>query len=356
MGIFPKDRDLTIAPERVEFRVDATWYRRRTADLHVRIDHFLADHLKWRSRSSVQVLVRDGYVLVDAATPNHPRGAGELRVERRPGRKLHHGSRVVVVIPDEFRIRLSEATSDELDVLYEDAEVLAVDKPAGLAVHPGGRHLADTLIQRVHARYRDEIAAGRLAPRLCHRLDRETSGIVLIGKRPRTHRAVMQQFEQHRVEKEYLAIVRGELAADRGTVDFPIAPSRMSPIRLKMAVLADGLPSRTDWVVVERYAGYTLLRCVLFTGRQHQIRVHLAALGNPLVGDKLYGPDERLFEREIDGELDLADRRALELPRHALHSHRLVFRTPASGARIEVTSPLAEDLAQFLETKHRALV
>lgn len=353
MGIFPKDRDLTIAPDRVEFRVDATWYRRRVADVHVRLDHFLADHLKWRSRTSVQELVREGYVLVDAATPDHPQGSGELGVERRPGRKLHHGSRVVVVIPDEFRIRLSEPTSDELDVLYEDAEVLAVDKPAGLAVHPGGRHLSDTLIQRVHARYRDEIAGGRLAPRLCHRLDRETSGIVLIGKNPRTHGSVMQQFEEHSVEKEYFAIVHGELEADRGTIDFPIAPSRTSPIRLKMAVLADGLPSRTDWYVLERYAGYTLLRCVLFSGRQHQIRVHLEAIGHPIVGDKLYGRDDRLFERAIDGELDFEDRRALELPRHALHSHRLVFRTPASGRKVEVTSPLAEDLADFLAGKVR---
>ena len=353
MGIFPKDRDLNRAPHEVELAVDGSFYRVKAGELVVRLDRFLGDHMRWRSRTSVQSLIRDGYVRVDASTPEHPRGSGELEVERRPGRKLRHGSRVVVSIPEELRLVLPRGPTGELDVLYEDEHVVAVEKPSGIAVHPSGRHMADTLIQRVHAHYEAEIAARRLAPRLCHRLDRETSGIVLVGKRPRTHAELLKQFEARSVEKEYLAIVWGELDRDAGRIEHPLAPARVSSIRLKMTVAEDGQPARTDYRVVARHAGYTLVRCRLLTGRQHQIRVHLAALGHAVVGDKLYGPDEGCFQRAIEGALTRADLARLELPRQALHHDRLVFRTPAGGEQVEVTSPLAPDLAAFLEEKRR---
>ena len=125
----------------------------------------------------------------------------------------------------------------------------------------------------------------------------------------------------------------------------------MSPIRLKMVIRADGLDSRTDWSVVERMPGYALLSCTIFTGRQHQIRVHLAAMGHAIVGDKLYGPDDGLFTRALAQALDADDLRALELNRHALHNHRLVFRTPAGGESVEVRSPLAPDLRAFLDAR-----
>jgi 23S rRNA pseudouridine1911/1915/1917 synthase len=349
MGMFPKDRDLTKTPERVELLVDASYFRERIAGFHIRLDQFLATHLTWRSRSSIQALVRDGYVLVDPASPEAPQGHGREELELRPGRKLAHGSRVVVVIPDELRLPAVSVDPGALAILYEDEEVVAVDKPPMLAVHPSGRHLTDTLIQRVHAHYLPDVESGRLVPRLCHRLDRETSGIVLVSKNPRTHHKVMRQFERRRVEKDYLAIVHGELGDDSGTIDFPLATARTSSIALKMTVAADGLPSRTDWFVVDRGAGYTLLRCRLHTGRQHQIRVHLAAIAHPVVGDKLYGPDETLFQKAIHDELSASDLRRLELPRHALHNHRLLFRTPAGGAEVEVVSELARDLREWWE-------
>jgi 23S rRNA pseudouridine1911/1915/1917 synthase len=190
-----------------------------------------------------------------------------------------------------------------------------------------------------------------MAPRLCHRLDRETSGILLVAKHPRTQGALMQQFEQREVSKEYLAIVWGALEQSVGRIDHPLAPARASGIRLKMAVAADGLAARTDWSVVERFDGYSLVRLELFTGRQHQIRVHLAALGHPVVGDKLYGPDDGCFERSVAGVATAHDLAALELPRQALHHDRLVFRTPASGELVEVRSPLARDLESFLADK-----
>jgi len=349
MGIFPKDRDLTKPPESVEFRVDASFFQLRADELHMRLDQFLAAHLKWRSRSSIKSLIKDGYVQIDASTPDHRDGDGRLEVEQRPGRKLHHGSRVVVTIPEENRIQIDGETSTELEILYEDEEVVVVDKPADLVVHPSGRYFGDTLIQRVHAHYREAIESHELAPRLCHRLDKETSGIVLIGKRPLTHSAVMRQFEDRDVEKAYLAVVWGAMEADEGRVELPLAPSRTSRIRLKMAVASDGQAARTDWQVVQRRKGYSLVGCRLYTGRQHQIRVHLAAIGHAVVGDKLYGPDDALFERAADGELTAADLRRLELPRHALHNHRLVFVSPATKERVEVISPLAADLRAFVD-------
>jgi 23S rRNA pseudouridine1911/1915/1917 synthase len=349
MRLFPKDRDLSEGTERVELRVRASDFQSRTSDLDVRLDVFLARHMAWRSRSSIQHLIRDGFLLLDAATPDHPRGNGELALERRPGRKLHHGTRVVIVIPEELRLPASPPLSDELDILYEDDDCVAVDKPAMLIVHPAGRHLTDTLIQRVHKHYGSRELPRDQRPRLCHRLDRETSGIVLIGKHHDAHSQLMGQFEHREVEKEYLAIVQGSPLLEGGTIDFALGSARGSSIGIKMAPMADGLPSRTDWKVVSRHAGCTLVACRLHTGRQHQIRVHMEAIGNPLVGDKLYGYDEQYFQKAADGTLTDDDLRALELPRQALHHHRLVFRSPSSGQRIEVVSPLARDLAAHLE-------
>jgi 23S rRNA pseudouridine1911/1915/1917 synthase len=353
MGLFPKDRDLTKTPERVELTVEANFFQEKPGGFCMRLDQFLAAHLTWRSRSSIQELVRDGLVLVDLATPELPRGRGREVVEYRPGRRLYHGSRVVVVIPSELRLPARSNSPAELAILYEDEEVVAVDKPPFLPVHPSGRHLTDTLIQRVHAHYFSDAEVGRLVPRLCHRIDRETSGIVLLAKNPRTHSKVMRQFERRRVEKEYLAIVHGVPDLEEGRIELPLANARSGSIALKMAIVPDGLPARTDWRVLERCDHYALLCCRLHTGRQHQIRVHLAAIGHPIVGDKLYGQDEAVFQRALDGMLTENDLRLLELPRHALHNHRLVFKTPDGGRRVEVVSKLASDLHAFLEVVAR---
>lgn len=346
MGIFEKDRDLTQAPEDARFVVDASAFRTKAKGFAMRLDQFLAHHLKWRSRASVQTLVRDGYVSVDAARPEAPSGTGWLREERRPGAKLLHGSRVVVRIPEEYRTLLLGETSDVFETLYEDDEALAIDKPPHVAVHPSGRHMTDTLIQRVHKRFQAEIEGGLMLPRLCHRLDRETSGIVLVSKRPDTHAALTTQFEDRLVEKDYLAILDGELPQPEGSIEAPIRPSTTSVVDLEMTTAADGLPCRTDWRVLDVARGRSLVRLALHTGRQHQIRVHMAALGAPLVGDKLYGPDNTIFLRAAAGELTDYDRERLVIDRHALHSHRLVFRTPLEGRRVEVVSPLAADLRE----------
>jgi 23S rRNA pseudouridine1911/1915/1917 synthase len=350
MGVFPKDRDLTLAPTQVELDVDCSYLRMKADEVNIRLDAFLAKHLSWRSRTSIQGLIHDGYVLVDASTPDRPRGTGAPQLEKRPGRRMRHGSKVIVVIPEELRVPMLGKSTDELEILYEDEAILAVEKPADVPVHPAGRHMTDTLIQRVHARYGNgfELERGG-APRLCHRLDRETSGIVIIGKHPEAHANVMGQFERRLVEKEYLAIVWGVPSRDGGVIDMPIGSARASQIELKMAIQVDGDESRTDWRVVSRHDGYTLVSCSPYTGRQHQIRVHLEAIGLPVVGDKLYGPDEALFQKNLDGELDEDDQRLLGMPRQALHNHRVVFRSPATGQRVEVVSELPADMRAFLE-------
>ena len=350
MSLFPKDRNLAVSPDRVELPVRASDFQLRHGELEIRLDTFLCRHLTWRSRTSVQRLIRDGYVSIRHAAPE--REALPLAEERRPGRTLYDGAHVVVRIPEELRIPAPRADAEGVRVLFEDDEVLAVDKPPHLAVHPSGRHLGDTLIQRVHARYRspDEDAEERLPIRLCHRLDRETSGLILLGKGEVAHRELTVQFERREVRKEYLAIVHGVPERDSGIVDEAIGPALASEVRLKMCVRVDGQPSVTEWRVVERYRSFALVACRPRTGRQHQIRVHMDAIGHPLVGDKLYGVDDGVFLRASRGESTDADRAELLLDRHALHSHELRWRSPATGQRRVQTAPLAEDLQAFLES------
>lgn len=350
MGFFPKERDLTKPPDRIELVVDGSFFREKAGGFQIRLDHFLGAHLTWRSRTSIQALVKDGYVHVDAATPDHPEGVGQWSLERRYGRRLRQGTRVLVVIPPDLRLPEFEGDASELAILHEDEAVVAVDKPAGVAVHPSGRHHSDTLIQRVHAHFQEQIEQRGEAPRLGHRLDRETSGVLLVGKDVAAHRELRRQFEAHLVDKTYLAIVSGDPDRDEGSIRMPIGPATASRIRLKMAVRGDGLEARTDFRVLERFGSHALVECRLFTGRQHQIRLHLAAAGYPIVGDKLYGPDDELFIRSAEDRLTAEDLVLLELPRQALHHHRLAFDSPADGCRITVESPLAGDLQAFLET------
>jgi len=350
VSLLPKDRDLSKTPEHVELVVRASDFRCAVEELELRLDAFLAHHLDWRSRSSIQQLIRDEHVLVSAPGPEQRAEDVPFAVERRPGRYLRHGARVRVLIPEASRLEATTSAPGDLSILYEDDEVLAIDKPPLMAVHPSGRYLTGTLIQRVHARYRrhdDE----RVPIRLCHRLDRETSGIVLLAKDPDWHPRVMAQFEDREVEKDYLALVRGQPDRDEGLVDLPLGSARASAVMIKMTVREDGMESRTGYRVLERRKDCALVLCRLHTGRQHQIRVHMAAIGHPLVGDKLYGEDEGIFLRDLAGELTEQDRAALDLPRQALHAHRLVFTSPKSGRRVEVVSPLAPDMREWFERR-----
>lgn len=348
MGLFPRDRNLSRSVERVELWVRGSDFQLPPQEVQIRLDAFLTLRLAWRSRASVQKLIEDGFVLVAPAGPGLGPTEEEPRVERRSARNLRHGARVVVVIPPELRLPEVLADPGSLVVLYEDADVLAVEKPSGQVVHPSGKSLSGTLIQDVHARYA-EASELPVPIRLCHRIDKETSGIVLFAKGARAHRQIRKQFERHQIEKEYLAIVHGSPGEDEGSIELPLGPAHASSVRLKIAVQAGGWESHTRWRVLERRGAFALLACTPLTGRQHQIRVHLAAIGHPLVGDKLYGDDEQLFVRGTRRELDERDLAALQLPRQALHNHRMVWSAPTGGGRREVTSPLPAELRAFLE-------
>jgi 23S rRNA pseudouridine1911/1915/1917 synthase len=368
MSLFPKDRDLSEAPDRVVIEVRASDFQLRGEDMVMRLDSFLAHHLTWRSRSSVKRLIKDGYVLVAASRPQDaPAGhrsrlasrpppllppTDEPKIEKRAGRRLLDKSIVVVMIPEELRLEMDLTDVGPLDVVYEDEHVLIVNKPPGLVVHPSGRHLTDTLIQRMHKHFRSKDAERDVPVKLCHRLDRETSGLVLAAKDAVTHAALVKAFEDREIDKRYLAVVHGVPSPESGVIDFDLGPSRVSAVRLKITVIAGGWQSVTGYEVLEKSDGphgpLALVACTPKTGRQHQIRVHLAAIGHALVGDKLYGPDEQIFVRNAEGEMTPADEAALVLPRHALHNELLGFVHPATGKAVRVTCDLPGDLAALL--------
>jgi len=230
-----------------------------------------------------------------------------------------------------------EDTKDSVGAAGADPEVAVVDKPAGLVVHPGAGHDEGTLVGGLLARFPDVAAlveAGVCAPDrpgIVHRLDKGTSGLLAVARTPDAYRELVAQLATRTMERRYLALVAGEVGEDRGEVEAPIGRSARTPT--KMAVTATGKPARTAYTVLERRDGMTLLELSLQTGRTHQIRVHMAAIGHPVVGDARYG---------------VADRR-LGSGRFFLHAHRLAFDHPRTGERLTFTSALPEDLRSYLE-------
>jgi 23S rRNA pseudouridine1911/1915/1917 synthase len=252
----------------------------------------------------------------------------------------------------------------ELPVLYQDEHLLVIDKPPLIAVHPTARHHNMTVIKLLEARRPGEFFS------LVHRLDRETSGVLLLARSRQADRSFKRLIEDRSlaelagggtaahasaIHKTYLAITWGTPQA--GLVDRPLELDPDNSLRVKMRLAPrGGLEARTEVEIVESTEGYCLVSCRLLTGRQHQIRVHLAALGCPVVGDKLYGPDDRMLARSADRELSDEDRERLELDRHALHAHRYEMRHAVTGAALALSSPLPADLAAFWKSKGGTLL
>jgi 23S rRNA pseudouridine1911/1915/1917 synthase len=244
----------------------------------------------------------------------------------------------------------------EVPVLYEDAHLLAVDKPANLPVHPSARYHRNTLIKVLQARRPGEWLS------LGHRLDRETSGVLLVAKTPVCDRALKRAFEERDgIEKTYLALTWGVPGRAEGTKEFrfersvELDPTHSTKVKMRLGETEDALFAATRFTVegarhrvaAGRETTYARVRCVLETGRQHQIRLHLSALGAPIVGDKLYGPDDTCFARGADGVLTEADVALLELPRHALHAWRLTLRHPVTDAPLALEAPVPADFEEF---------
>jgi 23S rRNA pseudouridine1911/1915/1917 synthase len=248
------------------------------------------------------------------------------------------------------------AVPTEIPVLYEDEHLLAVDKPANLPVHPTARYHNNTLIKLLQLARPGEFLT------LGHRIDRETSGVLLVAKSRACDRALKKALEaRDGVEKGYVAITWG--VPDRGDGARAFRYERAMELdvggryRVKMK-LSDGASDRAlhaatrfEVLAVSGDGTYAQVQCDLETGRQHQIRLHLASLGAPIVGDKLYGPDESIFARGADGEMTPADEALMELPRHALHAARIALAHPVTGRPFEVISPLAPDLATFWRSR-----
>ena len=240
---------------------------------------------------------------------------------------LHGGERIDVTPADAAPLK---ATPEDLpiEILYEDATVIAINKPAGLTVHAGaGAHLGTLVNRLVHHFGSLSQVGGELSPGIVHRLDRGTSGVLLVARTDAAHRALAAQFAERSVEKTYLTLVEGKIPAESGRITKPITRDPVRRTRMT-ARLEHGRSALTEYRVIQRFRGFTYLEVRIGTGRTHQIRAHLAAIGHPVAGDRLYGAQ--------------ANRRIF------LHAARIVFTTPATGERITVEAPLPDELQRWL--------
>lgn len=299
----------------------------------LRLDRFLAQVDATWSRSQVARWIRDGHV-----TRNGYPG--------KPGAVLKAGD-VVAVSPPPLLPTTLQPQSLPLDILHEDEHLIAINKPPGMVIHPAAGNPDGTLVNALLAHCRDLSGVGGVErPGIVHRLDKDTSGVLVAAKSDTAHRALSLAFRWRTTDKRYLAVVYGMMPAPEGVVDRPIA--RHPSERKRMAVVATGRPARTLWTLREAFPGTSLVECRPITGRTHQIRVHLADVGHAVVGDPLYAGRQW---RNLDPSRAAACR---AFPRQALHAWRLTIAHPATGKPITFEAPLPEDMAALLETLRRA--
>lgn len=307
-----------------------------------RLDAFLAEKIEGWSRSRLQRLIDDGDVLVNSKTA-------------KSSYKLREGDEIDVDLTDAPLERF-EPEKIPLDIVYEDEYLAVINKPAGMVVHPGagitngtlanalafyfGFGISDLGYTRNDEHSKEQIIRSKIG--LVHRLDKDTSGLILVAKYEKTHEALAEQFRDRTVEKSYVALVHGSPRENRGTIDRPIARDRWH--RTKMTVAANGRSALSLWKVRQRFEKFTLVDVVIKTGRTHQIRVHLASINHPVVGDATYneGRDNTIADVTIKNSVE-------KLNRFFLHAQRLAFTHPKTGERLNFTSELPQELAQLLE-------
>jgi len=279
-----------------------------------RLDKYVGDKCPELSRTHAQKLIAGGYITVNDRVA-------------KAGLKLDIGDKVNIVIPPPIPL-VPEAIP--LNIIYQDNDLLVVDKPAGLIVYPAAGHPSYTLVNAILS-YLPEVpdTGDALRPGIVHRLDRDTSGLMVVAKNSPAQQSLISQFKARSVVKAYQALVKGHLTPEHGIIEAPIGRDPRN--RKRMAVVAEGREARTQYQVIKYVGNYTLLEVRPETGRTHQIRVHLSAIGFPVVGDKVYGVKSAYLSRQF------------------LHASRLGFHLPSTGEYVEFTSDLPPDLAQALK-------
>ncbi|MGA8220222.1 MAG: RluA family pseudouridine synthase [Candidatus Acidiferrales bacterium] len=294
----------------------------------VRLDRFLASQLPEMSRTHIQLLMDEGRILVDGQA-------------MKPSHRVEAGATVIVEIPAPPAPGVA-AEEIPLDIIYEDADIAVVNKPAGMIVHPGAGADAGTLVAALLNRYGADglsTIGGPLRPGIVHRLDKDTSGALVIARNDPAHLKLVEEFRDREVQKTYLALLHGRARGESGRVELPVARDLHRRSRMT-ARRREGREARTDWRVRLRLGAFTLIEADLHTGRTHQIRVHFSALGYPVVGDALYGAPR---QERINSQL------LPPLGRNFLHAARIAFAHPRTSKRVEFRAPMPESLLSYLK-------
>ena len=286
----------------------------------LRLDKYVAEVLPQFSRAYIQKLITQGYILVNEQSA-------------KASQRLKDNDKITIKIPPPA---YPTAEPIPLAIIYEDKDILVIDKPAGLVVHPSPGHTSHTLVNAILAHCPSLATSEDLTrPGIVHRLDKDTSGLMIIAKNDYARQYLVNQFKSHAVTKGYLVLVKGRPSPEQGAIEAPIG--RDPHNRKRMAITETGKEASTQYKVKEYLNGYTLLEVAPRTGRTHQIRVHLSAIGYPVVGDPIYGTKRRL------------EAKALCLKRQFIHAYRLGFRLPSTNEYREFTCPLPADLKQALK-------
>lgn len=283
----------------------------------LRIDKYLANIFEDKSRSFIQGLIEKENIKVNNKIP-------------KSNYKLKKSDEIEIIIPEPEILKV-EAENISIDIVYEDEDVIVVNKPQGMVVHPAPGNYNGTLVNALLYHCKDLSSInGIIRPGIVHRIDKDTSGILVVAKNDESHNKLSLQLKNHSMKREYFALIEGRLKNNSGTIDKPLG--RCKKDRLKIGIVEDGKRAVTHYEVIERYNGYTLIKCILETGRTHQIRVHMASIGFPLVGDPLYGFKKQKFK--LEGQV--------------LHAKTLGFIHPASGKYMEFTSELPKYFSDLL--------
>ncbi|WP_294401971.1 RluA family pseudouridine synthase [uncultured Clostridium sp.] len=286
-------------------------------DEGTRIDKYLSQIFEDKSRSFIQGLIEKENVKVNNKVP-------------KSNYKLKKTDTIEIFMP-EPEILSVEAENIPIDIIYEDEDVIVVNKPQGMVVHPAPGNYNGTLVNALLYHCKDLSSInGIIRPGIVHRIDKDTSGVLVIAKNDEAHNKLSDQLKDHSMKREYYALIEGRLKNDSGTIDKPLARNKRD--RLKIGISEDGKKAVTHYEVLERYNGYTLIKCVLETGRTHQIRVHMASIGFPLVGDPLYGFKRQKFK--LEGQV--------------LHAKTLGFIHPRTGEYMEFTSELPQYFSDLI--------